>query len=161
MNRGWQLTQTCTCKPSQKSVCAKCNLNCLSAKSQDKRKLVYLLILHALNGSWASYRRWVWELRQAGKAAGSTQNLFWVSWMISEALTGLTSKLLVEDTKTLFRSNLTVFMCWVDVEPYTGDRCKNWPTKKSLPEFLDLWSIDWSNIPHCQHKVKKCLFRNN
>ena len=41
-------------------------------------------------------------------------------------------------------------MCWMDLELCTGDGFKNWPKRgwfhptKSVPEFLGLWSKDWS-----------------
>jgi len=67
--------------------------------------------------------------------------------------------------RTCFRTS-TVFMTeWImsfvqEMGVRTGQQ-GSWFHQKSLPEFLDLWSIDWSHIPNCQHKRKKKLFRNN
>ena len=68
--------------------------------------------------------------------------------------------------RILLRDNWTVSMCWKDLELCTGDGCKNWPTRElvppwnSLPEFLDLWSIEWSYIQYCRVNIR-ILLRDN
>ena len=87
----------------------------------------------------------------------STQQNLFLSFLICEAKTGPTCKLfpIFFCATRIFSYKIclgtrTVCIRWMDLELCTGDGCKNWPRKglvhpaKSLPEFLDLLSKDWS-----------------
>ena len=64
--------------------------------------------------------------------------------------------------RTCFRTSAVFMTEWIlsfvqEMGVRTGQQ-GSWFHQKSLPEFLDLWSIDWSHMPNCQHKRKKnCL----
>jgi len=77
----------------------------------------------------------------------------WVSWSVKHRLVPH-SKLLAQDKKTCLG---TIRLCscteWIlSFVQEMGVRTAlqgSWFHQKSLPEFLDPWSIDWSHIPNC------------
>ena len=77
----------------------------------------------------------------------STKHILFLSFLVCEAKTGPPYK-----KKTYF-GHETVCLPWKDLELCTRDSwCKYWPTRElvhqahSLPEFLGLWSKDWSSL---------------
>jgi len=104
--------------------------------------------LQALNGSWALHRRWVKELAIRGWFHQKSLPGFLDLWSIDYSL--------IQITSTRFKKpwvgpiGLCSWAEWilsfVQEMGVRTDPQGSWFHQMSLPEFLDLWSIDWSLI---------------
>ena len=82
----------------------------------------------------------------------STKSILFLSFLVSEAKTGPPETNVKKEIINCFHHR-TVCMRWMDLELCTRDSwCMNWPRRElvhqahSLPEFLGLWSKDWSSL---------------